>query len=86
MDNLVKDGDILAVDTGGKFDCYWGDFDRNFIIGYKEIDEDVQKTHEALWEATERAMEMIKPGVTVGEIRQTMDDSLIKDGYDKDCT
>lgn len=46
-DRVLKEGDVLIVDTGSRFDGYFSDFDRNYVIG--EVPDDTLRAHEALW-------------------------------------
>lgn len=54
-------GDVLMLDTGAVRDGYFCDFDRNFAVG--PISADVRRVHDALWQATERALADLRPGM-----------------------
>ena len=68
MENKINDGDVWMLDTGAKWDNYWSDFDRNFIMGPKDPPQAVLDAHEALWVCTEEALNKIKPGITFGDV------------------
>ena len=58
----LKKGDIFMLDTGCVWDGYFSDFDRNFALGYAS-DEAIE-AHEKLIDATDAAVQSIRPGVT----------------------
>ena len=61
-DNALKNGDILMMDTGCKWDGYYCDFDRNFALGYA-TDESIL-AHELLYKSIYKSLEKISPGIT----------------------
>ena len=73
----TKDGDILIIDTGATLNGYFSDFDRNF--GFGKIHKQVLDAYHKLWEATERTLEIIKPGTSCSEIYSKLSQSLITD-------
>ena len=74
-ESVTKDGDILIIDTGATFNGYFSDFDRNF--GFGKIHKQVLDAYNKLWEATERTLEIIKPGISCSEIYSKLSQSLI---------
>lgn len=57
-DHVLQNGDLLIIDTGIRFESYFCDFDRNFIVGGKQyLQDDARITHEKLWDATEAAFQ-----------------------------
>jgi Xaa-Pro aminopeptidase len=71
---VTKDGDILIIDTGATLNGYFSDFDRNF--GFGRIHKKVLDAYNKLWEATERTLEIIKPGTSCSEIYSKLSYSL----------
>jgi Xaa-Pro aminopeptidase len=59
-------GDVLMLDTGSVWDGYFCDFDRNYGLG--EVTAEALDTYELLWQATEDALENLKPGMTSAEL------------------
>ena len=53
----------------------FSDFDRNF--GFGRIHKKVLDAYNRLWEATERTLEIIKPGTSCSEIYSKLSQSLI---------
>jgi Xaa-Pro aminopeptidase len=76
-DKVIKNGDILFIDTGSTFDGYFCDFDRNFAFG--SATSEVEKVNEILWNATEAGINAAKPGVSTFDIFNTMN-KIISDG------
>ncbi len=58
----LKNGDILMMDTGCKWDGYYCDFDRNFALGHA-TDESLL-AHELLYKSINVSLNKISPGTT----------------------
>ena len=76
-DHLIEAGDIMILDTGCTFDGYYCDFDRNFA--FTQVDQATAGAHQRVWDATEAALDIIRPGVTCAELYQAMQD-VMEDG------
>ena len=70
----LENGDILILDTGCIWDGYFCDFDRNYAIG-KPSDK-AAEAHRIIWDATEAALEICKPGTTCAELFTTMNKAM----------
>ena len=70
----IEAGDVVILDTGCIWDGYFCDFDRNYAIG-KPSDK-VADAHRIIWDATEAALEICKPGTTCAELFQTMNKAM----------
>lgn len=66
----LRSKDIVMLDTGAVWDGYFCDFDRNFAIG--AADALSLQAYDVLWDATEAALDMAKPGVTCQELYHRM--------------
>ena len=77
-DRPLQMGDILMLDTGAVRDGYFCDFDRNFAIG--QVSDDVNRAHAALFEATETALNTLRPGMLASDLYQIITDDLLKRG------
>lgn len=64
-------GDVLMLDTGSSLNGYFCDFDRNFAIG--RADDNAQRAHETLWQATEAGLAAAKPGATCADLFNAME-------------
>jgi len=76
-DRILKNGDILFIDTGSTFDGYFCDFDRNFAFG--SANSDVEKVHEILWQATEVGIKTAIPGASTFDVFNSMS-SILEEG------
>ncbi|MGA1187187.1 MAG: M24 family metallopeptidase [Candidatus Puniceispirillaceae bacterium] len=70
-------GDVLMFDTGCIWDGYFSDFDRNFSIG--PASAKAQDAHKKLFDATEAALSILRPGITAADLFAAMDDILRPD-------
>ena len=70
-------GDVLMFDTGCIWDGYFSDFDRNFSIGTASAE--AQDAHKKLFDATEAALLILRPGITAADLFTAMDDILRTD-------
>ena len=73
-DHRLSDGDVLIIDTGCVFDGYFSDFDRNFAVG--SLDDAVRDAHYRLWDATEKGLDTVRPGVSCQDLYQAMNSIL----------
>ena len=70
----IGDGDILIIDTGSTLNGYYCDFDRNF--GFGNINQKSLDAYNKLWNATEKTLEIIKPGISCKEVYETLSKNL----------
>lgn len=70
----LANGDVLMLDTGCVWDGYFCDFDRNFAIG--KPSEAAREAHRRLYDATEAALEMLRPGCVAADLFRAMDAEL----------
>lgn len=70
----LQTGDVLILDTGCIWDGYFCDFDRNYSVG--KPSNEVAEAHRIIWDATEAALEVCKPGTTCAELFQTMNKAM----------
>jgi Xaa-Pro aminopeptidase/protein-tyrosine-phosphatase len=72
-DQVLKDGDVVVIDTGAKFENYWCDFNRNFVVGVPlDPASAVAETHDILWRATEAGFAAAVEGNTTSDIFYAM--------------
>ena len=62
----IVEGDIVSVDTGALIDGYYGDSCKTFACG--KIDPEVQALLDSTEESLMLAIDMVKPGVRIGDI------------------
>lgn len=70
----LQQGDVFMLDTGCVWDGYYCDFDRNFAVG--TVSELANDTYQALWDATELALQSIKPGMSCKQVFDLMMSAL----------
>ena len=70
----LGDGDILIIDTGSTLNGYYCDFDRNF--GFGNINQKSLDAYNKLWDATEKTLEIIKPGISCKEVYESLSKNL----------
>lgn len=73
-------GDVLMIDTGTVYDGYFCDFDRNYAIG--PADRAAAHAYSTLFEATNAALEIARPGVTSGDLFRAMQKVIVHHGYE----
>ncbi|EBA07674.1 M24 family metallopeptidase [Sagittula stellata] len=73
-------GDVLMLDTGTVRDGYFCDFDRNYAVG--EPSTAVRKSHEALWQATEDALDELRPGMLARDVHRILSEGLTARGVE----
>jgi Xaa-Pro aminopeptidase len=74
----LESGDVLMLDTGAVRDGYFCDFDRNFSLGSSS--DAVRRTHAALWQVTEDALEVLQPGMLASDAHRVLSEGLAKRG------
>ncbi len=77
-DRVIEAGDLLMFDTGTMWDGYSSDFDRYYAFGH--ADDDAQRAHHVVWDATEAGLNMLRPGVTTTDLWKAMADVMIEGG------
>ena len=70
----IGDGDILIIDTGSTLNGYYCDFDRNF--GFGNINQKSLDAYIKLWNATEKTLEIIRPGISCKEVYESLSKNL----------
>ncbi|MCT4558989.1 MAG: Xaa-Pro peptidase family protein [Pelagimonas sp.] len=76
---LMK-GDILMLDTGAVCDGYFCDFDRNYAVG--PASDTAKRMHDTLWQATERCLQDLKPGLRATDVHRMLSEDIRKGGFD----
>jgi len=66
----LQRGDVLMLDTGAVRDGYFCDFDRNFAIG--RASGAARRAYAALFEATDAALNGLRPGMRASDLHGVM--------------
>ncbi len=75
---VLRDGDVLILDTGCTYDGYFCDFDRNY--GFGTVDDAAKRAYDVVWQATEAGLAAAIPGNTCQDIFQAMDQVMSAGG------
>ncbi|MDG2405855.1 MAG: Xaa-Pro peptidase family protein [Paracoccaceae bacterium] len=76
-DRALRNRDVLMLDTGSVWDGYFSDFDRNFAIG--SASDPAHMAHHCLYDATEAALAVVRPGIKAKDLYAAMDTVLRPD-------
>lgn len=75
----LMDGDILNIDITVILDGWYGDTSRMFTVG--GVSHIAQKLIDVTYESLMRAIDIVRPGVTVGDIGYTIQEFVQKHGF-----
>lgn len=73
-DRPLSDGQILMLDTGATLNGYFCDFDRNYAV--RTPTASAQRAYAKLYDATDAAMELARPGVRACDLFAAMAKSM----------
>jgi Xaa-Pro aminopeptidase len=76
-DRPLASGDVFMLDTGSVWDGYFCDFDRNFAIA--SASDAAMAAHQMLFDATEAALAVARPGIRASDLYAAMDGVLRPD-------
>lgn len=76
---VIKDGDIVSVDFGVTLDDYIGDAAYTYMVG--NVSPTAKKLCEVTYESLQRAIAVIKPGATVGDIGHAIQSYVEANGF-----
>lgn len=77
-EEVLRNGDIIRFDVGGRYQHYRADIARNGVLG--EPDKKLAKYHRAIRVGMERAIEMIRPGVRASDVFEAAVDTVRREG------
>jgi methionyl aminopeptidase len=78
-DKRLKEGDIVNVDVTVNLNGYYGDTSRMFSIG--KVGVAAQRLMDITYEALMKAISILKPGITLGDIGHTIQSFAESKGY-----
>ncbi len=76
---ILKEGDIVSIDTGAKFDGYNGDNAYTFMVG--EVSPEVKRLLEVTKESLYKGIEAAIPGNRIGDIGHAVQECAEAAGY-----
>jgi len=75
---VLREQDVLILDTGCVFDGYYCDFDRNF--GFGAVSDAARNAYKVVWDATEAGLQAARPGNTCADLFSAMDSVMSQAG------
>ncbi len=78
-DRILEDGDIINVDVTAIVNEYYGDTSRMFVIGNPSVKS--KNLIETTYEAMMKAIKILKPGIKLGDIGNTIQSHVENKGY-----
>lgn len=78
-DKVIEKGEPIVVDWGARYQGYNSDLTRVFCIG--EPSDKVKQVHRIVYEAQQKALEVIKAGVTGKEVDSIARNHITESGY-----
>ena len=78
-DVLIKDGDIVSVDTGALYEGYHGDNAATFVAGV--VSDEVQRLLDVTQESLRRGISAATAGARVGDISNAVQTCVEADGF-----
>lgn len=79
-DRVLRDGDIVSIDTGVVIDGFYGDSAITVAVG-ERLPRDAQRLLEVTERSLERGIEAVKPGATLGDIGSAVQEAVEADGF-----
>jgi len=76
-DKLIRQGDLVRIDSGCSYGGYFSDFSRTTYVGSDPGDE-VRNAYEAVYESLMAGAEAARPGVSNVELHRVINDTLKK--------
>ena len=73
-DRVLRDGDVLILDTGCVYDGYFCDYDRNYAIG--SVDEKTSSAYKQVHQALEAGLQAARPGIRCCDLFDIMQREL----------
>lgn len=77
---VLKDGDIVSVDTGVILDGYYGDSATTVAVGAK-LPERTKRLLEATKVSLARGIEVVKPGARLGDVGAAVQEAVEAEGF-----
>ena len=76
---ILKNGDIVSIDTGVQLDGYYGDSAITVAVG--EVSEETKKLMEVTQESLELAIDQVRPGNRLFDICGTVEQHVKSNGF-----
>lgn len=78
-ERVLREGDIISIDTGVSYKGFFGDAACTFAVG--EISEERQKLLDVTLDSLHKAVKMVRPGATLGDIGHAVENCVVPAGF-----
>ena len=78
--NKIQNGDFLLFDIGATYDGYHSDMTRTYAFG--NVSDEQRKVYEIVRQAQQNALDMVKDGITCGEVDKAAREYIYRSGYE----
>src|SRR5699024_7494257 len=78
-DKVIEQGDMIVLDFGANYEGYWSDMSRSIAVGAP--DPELEKMHGIVYEALDKALDVLKPGAYDQEIDHVIKEHIRSHGY-----
>lgn len=78
-ERILKDGDIIGLDVGARYQGYVGDNAKTYAVG--NVSSEVERLLAATEECLRRAVEAIGPGAKLAEVSRAVEDHAVAGGF-----
>ena len=78
-DKILQDGDIVNIDITSFIDGFHGDASRTYYVGSPSVK--AKKLVEVTYRSLEKAIKILKPGITLGDIGYTIQSYVESEGF-----
>ena len=75
----INHGDLFLTEISPQFDGYYAQVCRTVVVG--EISKERQKAHDIMYNAQQRGIEGIRPGMTASDLAKIQNDVFREEGY-----
>ncbi|WP_339023162.1 aminopeptidase P family protein [Spiroplasma endosymbiont of Crioceris asparagi] len=79
-DRIIEANDFVTLDMGCYFNGYCSDQTRTFAMS-KNVDNKLKEIYQVVYDAQQKGIDAIKPGVSTGEIHKICFDHINEQGY-----
>lgn len=66
----LRSGDVFVFDVAARFEGYYCDFDRDFVVG--KLEAGLRTNYRRLWDATAAGIDAVKPGRRMSDVWSAM--------------
>ena len=79
-ESRIKNGDFILFDIRATYDGYHSDMTRTYAFG--NVSDEQRKVYEIVRQAQQNALDMVKDGITCGEVDKAAREYIYRSGYE----